>query len=256
MWFAPVVVLWCSFTCCSPLCVLCLSFVVVLLCCSNVVRPACPREAAKPLSIKWVFCAIDDVWRNDDLNPKELSCGNITGYRSASGKGFVDELLFKRSMLDYCLDTVLSKHPFADGPRAAIRRILADHESYRRDLQPTKFMMMAGAAPPDTSFLATWPKSARMMMTFVEDIVFKRVHDGTLKTALRSRKVAEDVFEYERFSSEMVAILDQLEAEQRQQRPGPQLAVDDDDYCNLHDAGGARDDDGEKRNLHEAEAAE
>ena len=52
---------------------------------------------------------------------------------------------------------------------------------------------------PDISYRASWPKSICILSVLIEEVAFGREHDGNLKLGIRSRKVPEEVIEYERF---------------------------------------------------------
>ena len=48
--------------------------------------------------------------------------------------------------------------------------------------------------------------------------MFNRDHDGCLKIALKARKIAEEVCEYERFKERITEILDSLAEEKKKKR--------------------------------------
>ena len=72
-----------------------------------------------------------------------------------------------------------------------------------------------GFVHPDISYRATWKKSGRLFARLVEETVFQRDHDGTLKVAIKARKVPDETAEYEKYKDRITEILDALAEEKK-----------------------------------------
>ena len=53
----------------------------------------------------------------------------------------------------------------------------------------------AAAQDYDIQWRAGWPAATDLSFSFIEDVVFTRKHDDTLKTAVRAAKTPEDALE-------------------------------------------------------------
>ena len=183
------------------------------------VLSAVMKKASSPELIEWVVCAVNDLFRNNMMSMGELSWDSLTGYRSPGNKGTVDLLLYKKDMLTFFLEKFVGKHAFDNEFVSKLRHVMQDHLSYRTYVEPS---IAAKAAPdfqqPDISYRASWKKSGRLVASLIEECVFNRDHDGCLKIALKARKIAEEVCEYERFKERITEILDSLAEEKKKEK--------------------------------------
>ena len=90
-----------------------------------------------------------------------------------------------------------------------LREVFATHSSYQE-------RYAGDGGKPDNIFLAK-SKAVRGLADLVEEIVYSAAFDPTLKVAIKARKVAEEVGEYEKVNERLEAVLDDLQAEKAQQ---------------------------------------
>ena len=154
-----------------------------------------------PLRLVWVCNAIDDGLKFQYLFGGDLSSENLIGSRSGGGKGTLDLLMYKQSVLEYMTNLLVTKHRF--GPVECVdkfKKTLACHDSYRRDFREAS----------DKSWWGKFPGSLKGLFSLVEELVYSAGFDGTLKTAVKWKKGAEDLMEYERVKDRLSDILDSL----------------------------------------------
>ncbi len=70
----------------------------------------------------------------------------------------------------------------------------------------------------DLTWQSTWPKSAIMLLSLVEGIVYKTTFDCSLRTAVRAQKSCEECLEYQAFAEKVSDMEEQLESENNEPR--------------------------------------
>lgn len=113
-------------------------------------------------NILFCFKAIADGRKEGVLTPDMVSSSAIEG-RNNGGKGLVDLILFKRSMLTYFTGTVLPSKTTIDASiRAKICDVVFSHESLRSHVGYKN-------KATDQGWRAGWPASADALLSLIED---------------------------------------------------------------------------------------
>eukprot|EP00971_Amphidinium_carterae_P251794 4999219-Amphidinium_carterae.2 len=60
----------------------------------------------------------------------------LTGDRDKSGKCVFDLLPYKKDVAEYCLGSLVESHAFQSEAKPQLRRILGNHEAYRKEMKP------------------------------------------------------------------------------------------------------------------------
>ena len=170
---------------------------------------------SQPHLIKWVFLHCADLFMSGQVKPGHLGYQTLTGYGLAGGhKGLVEVYILKYQIKEYMLNILAVKHQLTNLAIITMRDVLGTHEAYRSKLNPYPVEVVGGTlAQLDWSWQAGWSKSSKMFMELCEEVVYSSSLDGSLKVAVKNRKIAEEVFDYQVFGEKMSEVLDQLKAE-------------------------------------------
>jgi hypothetical protein len=116
-------------------------------------------------AIFWVFASIRDGKVAGFLSPDVMSTRSLEGKVAGSnGKGLVDLLLYKKTMLGHLLTTWLpSKTSVPKEVREKVQEVCQSHQSFRRHLG------FKGGSLPDLQWKAGWAASSDAVLSFVED---------------------------------------------------------------------------------------
>ena len=166
-------------------------------------------------SLTWVCNAIHDGLKYQYLFGGDLSVENLQGTRAGGGKGTLDLLMYKQEVLEYMTGPLVMKHGFLPVEDVdKLKKILVNHESYRTGFREST----------DKSWWGKFPASLKSLFSLVEELIYSSNFDGTLKTAVKWKKGAEDLMEYERVKERLNEVLDCFAQEKRLAREASKAA--------------------------------
>ena len=91
--------------------------------------------------------------------------------------------------------------------KSKIRDCLSSFETVRKDLTPHN------SGKVDLSWQATWPQSAMLTATFLEDMIYTTTFDGRYRDALKTHVEIADMLDYVSVSDRIREIREALAAE-------------------------------------------
>ena len=164
-------------------------------------------------NIEWSFaCLADEIDRGrvtvDDCSVRALTGMGVAGKVE---KCWVDVYMFKKELLRQLLGSVLEGLGFQQATKTAMRKHFADHAKF------TEFVakLPGSTTEADLRWQQGYKSSMLEFCKFVEDCIYSKSFDGTMKTALKNRRTAEDFMDYQQPSSIMEAITNAVEAEKK-----------------------------------------
>ena len=135
-----------------------------------------------------VFSAADLYRSGQSQNP---SYADLTGW-GRGGKGLIDVYLLKYNIKDHMLNTLTKKHNCAADLCKKMNDVFGGHASYRELLSP---LADENGAKAETGKILAWqvgwPQSWLMYAQFVEELLYTTAFDGSLKIAVKNRKIAD-----------------------------------------------------------------
>ena len=165
-------------------------------------------------NMEWCLRAVTDAVKAQLYKPGQFSHASLKG--ETGSKGFLDLWLAKLQLKKYFLGEFLDKD-FGNGSshiKEAFRDVYAGFQEYRS--------FVGFGESQDRSWQQTWPASATMAARLIEDVLYGKQHDATLKYLLRSKKTPDEILEAEKFNAILEDIDEQLsqEAESRDKNEG------------------------------------
>jgi hypothetical protein len=163
-------------------------------------------KARTPRQILWAFVSITDFFQSGMLHGGDLSVRALAG-DGGSNRGLVDLCSYTLEIKDYMLSTFLDTHSFEPEAKQGIRDVLMDHSTYRKNLSPFT------ETPLDLSWQVGWPSSGKLMLEFIEELVYLNELDGPKKMALKGRRSPEELLAYGDVQQRLEVILETLQGE-------------------------------------------
>lgn len=168
-------------------------------------------RAKSPDNITWCFEALYDLYKTGAL-PSGMSLRYLQGNQPGNqGKGFVEEVLYKRDVRDFLLDTWMRAKGggvFTKEDESLIRAACVSFPAHRQ---------RCGSIDPDgpvvdMSWRASLSEVGRKFLETLETTVFSTMHDNTLAKALRDRKLPEEAIECGTLKSIFEELSEKIEA--------------------------------------------
>jgi hypothetical protein len=147
----------------------------------------------------WLLEATNDMTRNDQINPAELTVNNLTG-KSKGGKGFLDLLMYKRHVRDAMLGSKLDEALTDSAAKAAIRKAFATHASYRSHFGGK---VHGCTHAKDLSWLGIFKGSAHMFCRIMEDLVYQGTYDHIMRQSMKVNKSVSETLEVDSLVEQM-----------------------------------------------------
>ena len=145
----------------------------------------------------WIFAACADCQRMGFTDPGAFSLRSMA--TSATKKGILDLLLFKKSMRDYLLTSWMPRKAFPDNVKAQLKDVTVSHETYRAKLRPYTLDNLGKEIEPkpvNLEWKKGWPRSAELFLQLLEGLAFDKEYDPSLKNGIKNRKAPEELLDY------------------------------------------------------------
>jgi len=162
----------------------------------------CDR-ASTPTKINFGLEGLVDGYRMDYFNIGEFTQARLKDPRQS----MVSVLNLKFDARTYLLGDWLDGMNLNPQCKAKIRDALSSFEAVRRDLTPYN------AGKIDLSWQATWPQSAVLTATFLEDMIYTNTFDGRYKDVIRSCCDIKDMLDYSSVAERIIEIREALAVE-------------------------------------------
>lgn len=122
-----------------------------------------------------------------------FSLRSLEGKQSgANGKGLTDVITEKKKLRMH-IENLIDPFPWPADVKLGFRKNLADHKTYHDNLK--YYPDEEGA--PDLAWKSSWPRSADLALVVAEELVYNTVYDGSIRTGLKNRKTASEIFMYQ-----------------------------------------------------------
>ena len=170
-------------------------------------------RAKTPEQAQWAFSSLFHVIQRKMCRPDDCNTRNLTGLGS-SGKTercWVDLFNFKFALKGHLLDHVVEQLGFPSEFKAAVRAAFHDHAAFEKSVSPCP----GSTTKADLSWQVGLKQSALLLAKFIEECLYTTVHDGSMKTALKSRKIPEEWLKYAEPTEALDAVSDALAAEKK-----------------------------------------
>ena len=170
-------------------------------------------RAKKPEMIEWTFHSLHSLIIRNKMRADDCSVRNLTGLGQSgkTEKCWTDVFMFKYEVKEYLLNIQLEKFGFNGDFKAASRAAFNDHSTYCAKVCPHP----DSQSEADLSWQAGFKPSLLLMVSFLEEVIYDTVYDGTMKTALKARKVVEEWLKYQKPHEAFEAISDAWNSEKK-----------------------------------------
>ena len=156
-------------------------------------------KAGGHLNVLWVFNAIKDLCFSGQLDPATVSDDFLSGKRLSHVKcGFVDLMVYKKSTLEWLLKEKINEFSWDSGIQAGMRENLRNHEVYR-----SKVCSLSASNQADLSWMKVWPRSATLMLQFLEACAYRKEFDSALRNACKLNKLPSELMTYSSIKEKM-----------------------------------------------------
>ena len=189
------------------------------------------RRAKDTPVIIWVFATITDLVVSKKYHGLDFPARWLLGDPNTGRGGAVDLFIMKHRMLEYLISTQLDTFAFPSHVKEKMREVLANHDNYRKLLNPivksddapracndAQSACVVAEPKPDLTWRRNWSRSAIMYLSFVERCCYGDDFDTSLRTASKMGKSALDVLQYESITLAMKDVHDMQTREQEEER--------------------------------------
>lgn len=162
-------------------------------------------------NVLWVFNSIKDLCLSGLLDPASVSDDFLGAKRLAHNKcGLVELLVYKKTTLDWLLKDKINEFSWGNDVHAGLRENLKSHEAYR-----TKVHSLSTSTVVDSSWMKAWPRSATLMLQFLEGCAYRKEFDSALKNACKFNKLPSELMTYASIKEKMSDIKEAYAKEQQ-----------------------------------------
>ena len=162
----------------------------------------CDRGST-PTKINFGLEGLVDGYRMEYFNIGEFTVSKLKDPKAS----YVCMLNLKVDARTYLLGDWLDGVNINPQCKSKIRECLSSFEAVRRDLTPHNWGKV------DLSWQATWPQSAVLTATFLEDMIYTTTFDGRYRDVLKSHVEITDMLDYASVSERIREIREALAAE-------------------------------------------
>ena len=136
-----------------------------------------------------------------------LQPGILVRKNKNNNHGYAEVLAFKKEVLEWFMKDKMHEFGWNSDIKETIRSKLKDHATYRSEVCP-----LSSSQKVDTQWMKGWPRSACLMLEFLEGLVFARLFDSALKNAVLKRKAPNEVMDYKTIKERVADISEVAEA--------------------------------------------
>ena len=155
----------------------------------------------------WVLHSLLDAVRSGLLLPGAITSRVLKG--ESGSAGLVQLWLLKHNLLEHLLTHVLGSKPFDPIVKKKMGEVYSCHETLRAHIGFPE----SNSGQLDLSWQASWDPSAMALGRLIENAVYEKEFDPTLKYALKTKKDLGDILDTEKFAAALTRIDELLQAE-------------------------------------------
>ena len=119
----------------------------------------------------------------------------------------------------YLLEVLVNRFNWHEDHKKQTRKMLHNHESYRTMVAPYD-----GDPPATTACMTSWPMSLQRFFTLGEASVYGKVYDSSFRAAIKNRRIAEELLEYQAIKEEYDEIVKIYDEEEQSKKAAEDAA--------------------------------